>query len=181
MEADGAASTRHGTPARTMDAAMGDARPQDGRSEDPVPSTAPATVDAGATDAGDGVRRRRAVRSVRTATRNLVESAEELAGALGGAVVETAGGAPSDTIVPAAASLAHRVGARRTRYRLRRHPEQQPLPNLYRVHPNARLAPVRELGLLTIPIEEIVGTAVEGVDQRGRDFKPLPAFRSKNW
>jgi hypothetical protein len=134
-----------------------------------------------APETGPGVRRRRAVRRVRTATRQLVDSAEELAEALGGAVVVTAGGAISDTLVPAAEALARRVGRRRQGYRLRRHPEQQPLPNLYRVHPEARLAPVRELGLLSIPTEEIVGTAVEGADQRGLDFKPLPAFRSVNW
>jgi hypothetical protein len=148
---------------RTMESAMAD-------------STQPTDPDA-----GPGIRRRKAVRRVRTAARHLVDSAEELAGALGGAVVETAGEALTDTLVPAAEALAQGVRKRRPRYRLRRHRELEPLPNLYRVHPEARLAPVRELGLLTIPIEEILGTAVEGVDQRGRDFKPLPAFRSNNW
>ena len=32
-----------------------------------------------------------------------------------------------------------------------------------------------------IPVDEIRGTAVEGPQQRGLDFKPLPAFKSKNW
>jgi hypothetical protein len=127
------------------------------------------------------VRRRRAVKRLRTATRRLVDSAEELAEAFGGAVVETASDAITDTIVPAAGALAQRVVIPHRRYRLRRQRAVQPLPNLYRVHPEARLAPVRELGLLSIPVDEIVGTAVEGVDQRGLDFKPLPAFRSNNW
>jgi hypothetical protein len=57
----------------------------------------------------------------------------------------------------------------------------QPLPNLYDVHPDARLAPIREYGLCAVPVDEVIGTAVQGVAQRGRDFKPLPAFRSTNW
>lgn len=58
---------------------------------------------------------------------------------------------------------------------------KRPLPNLYEVHPEARLAPLRELGLCTIPVDEVIGTAVQGVAQRGLDFQPLPAFRSTNW
>ena len=58
---------------------------------------------------------------------------------------------------------------------------KEPLPNMFDVHPEARNAFRRELGLATIPVEEIWGTAVEGPDQRGRDFLPLPAFRSTNW
>ena len=56
-----------------------------------------------------------------------------------------------------------------------------PLPNLFDVHPEARGAPLRELGLMSIPVDEIVGTAVMGAAQRGLDFQPLPPFRSKNW
>ena len=41
--------------------------------------------------------------------------------------------------------------------------------------------PLRELGLVSIPVDEIVGTAVMGAAQRGLDFQPLPPFRSKNW
>ncbi len=147
----------------------------------PAADAAPAPDAArdGAADAG--LRRRRVARRVRAATRQLVDSAEDLAGALGDAVVGTAGDAITDTLVPKAEALAQRVVTRQRRYRLRRHPELQPLPNLYRVHPEARLAPVRELGLSTIPVDEIVGTAVEGIDQRGQDFKPLGAFRSTNW
>jgi hypothetical protein len=145
--------------------------PADAVPSDPVPSEA---------DTAPGVRRRRAVRRVRSATRHLVDSAEELAVAIGSVATESAGEALSETIVPAAAGLARRVRKGRPGFR-RSHKELEPLPNLYRVHPEARLAPVRELGLITIPVEEVVGTAVEGPDQRGRDFKPLPAFRSPNW
>ena len=58
---------------------------------------------------------------------------------------------------------------------------KEPLPNVFEVYPEARDAARRELGLATIPIEAVRGTAVEGPDQRGRDFLPLPAFRSRNW
>ena len=57
----------------------------------------------------------------------------------------------------------------------------QALPNLYEVHPEARLAPIRELGLCAIPVDEIIGTAVQGVAQRGLDFQPLPGYHSANW
>lgn len=58
---------------------------------------------------------------------------------------------------------------------------KRPLTNLYDIHPEASLAPRRELGLCAIPVDEVIGTAVQGVAQRGLDFQPLPAFRSANW
>ena len=58
---------------------------------------------------------------------------------------------------------------------------RQPLPNLYEVHPEARNLVRREVGIRSVPVDEIVGTAVAGVDQRGRNFLPLPAFKSTNW
>lgn len=58
---------------------------------------------------------------------------------------------------------------------------KEPLPNVFAVYPEARNAARRELGLATIPVEEVRGTAVGGPNQRGRDFLPLPAFRSRNW
>lgn len=74
--------------------------------------------------------------------------------------------------------LAASGGARRRRLRRR---NRRPLPNLFEVHPEARNAPSRELGLQTIPVAEIVGTAVEGPDQRGGDFLPPRPFRSQDW
>jgi len=56
-----------------------------------------------------------------------------------------------------------------------------PLPNLFELHPEARSAPRRQLGLATIPVSQIRGTAVEGPAQRGSDFKPLPVLRGSNW
>ncbi len=57
----------------------------------------------------------------------------------------------------------------------------EPLPNLYDTHPEARQATPREIGLRSIDVDQIAGTAVGGLTQRGGDFKPLPAFRSQNW
>jgi len=57
----------------------------------------------------------------------------------------------------------------------------EPLANLYDLHPEARMASPRELGLRFIPVEEIHGTAVAGHAQRGTDFLPLRQFRGENW
>ena len=38
-----------------------------------------------------------------------------------------------------------------------------------------------QVGLRTIPVDEIAGTAVGGGDQRGGDFLPLRPFRGRNW
>jgi hypothetical protein len=56
-----------------------------------------------------------------------------------------------------------------------------PLPSLFDLHPEARNHMRREIGLRSIPLEEIAGTAVAGPAQRGSDFQPLPSFRSMNW
>ncbi len=58
---------------------------------------------------------------------------------------------------------------------------RHPLANLWTVHPEARHARARELGLRSVPLDEIAGTAVAGPAQRGGDFLPLPRFRSPNW
>jgi hypothetical protein len=68
-----------------------------------------------------------------------------------------------------------------TKYEKRRVAAKEPLPSLYEKHPEAVRASPRELGLRIVPLDEICGTAVEGPDQRGGDFLPLPRFRSPNW
>jgi hypothetical protein len=80
------------------------------------------------------------------------------------------------------------TGARRAfdersggRVRRARRQGRQPLVNLWQVHPEARRAAMRELGLRTVSIEEIVGTAVEGPTQRGGDFLPLRQLRGHDW
>jgi hypothetical protein len=66
------------------------------------------------------------------------------------------------------------------RRRLRRL-NRTPLANLYDIHPEVRTAPRRELGVMTIPVSAVRGTAVEGPPQRGADFLPLPVLKSANW
>lgn len=56
-----------------------------------------------------------------------------------------------------------------------------PLPYLNDIHPGARRARPVQVGLRTIPVEDIAGTAVGGGAQRGGDFLPLKAFRGPNW
>jgi len=70
------------------------------------------------------------------------------------------------------------AGQRVRRVRLMGH---APLPNLYSVHPAARNAFPRTLGLRTIPVTSIRGTAVEGPTQRGGDFLPLKQLRGLDW
>ena len=69
-----------------------------------------------------------------------------------------------------------RMRVRRIR-RLARHP----LPSLPDLYPeSARARPV-VVGLRSLPIDQIRGTAVGGGDQRGGDFLPLKPFRGQNW
>jgi hypothetical protein len=89
-------------------------------------------------------------------------------------VAEAIGG-----VIEAAGDALSGSGAARVR-RLRRL-NQTPLANLYEMHPDARSASPRELGMRFVPIEEIRGTAVAGIAQRGADFLPLKPFRGLNW
>ncbi len=91
--------------------------------------------------------------------------------------------------VPPLVRRARPVRAARRRWKERRPirhrhllvPPTRPLPNLFDLHPEARRAPIREMGLREIAVAEIVGTAVEGSAQRGSDFLPLPRLRTANW
>jgi hypothetical protein len=74
--------------------------------------------------------------------------------------------------------LGERPGARVRAVRRR---GREPLPMLYEVHPEARRATPHELGLQTIDVADVAGTAVGGARQRGGDFLPLKPFRSENW
>jgi hypothetical protein len=68
----------------------------------------------------------------------------------------------------------HRVRAVRRR-------GQAPLPSLPNLYPDAHKARPVEVGLRTIDVGDIRGTAVGGGDQRGGDFLPLRPFRGANW
>jgi hypothetical protein len=71
-----------------------------------------------------------------------------------------------------------RPGARVRRVRRMGH---EGLANLWDRHPEAKRAAIRELGLQSVPVDQIAGTAVEGPPQRGGDFLPLPDRRSDDW
>lgn len=74
--------------------------------------------------------------------------------------------------------IGERPGARVRRVRQMGHHD---LVNLWDEHPEARRASIRELGLQSIPVDRISGTAVEGPPQRGGDFLPLRDRRSTDW
>jgi GNAT superfamily N-acetyltransferase len=114
------------------------------------------------------------VRAARDVARRVARSAGRVADS-----VADAGEAIADHVGPVVGSV--RPAVRAARARRRRARSLEPLPNLFDVHPEARYAPLRELGLFPIPVDEIRGTAVEGPAQRGLDFLPLPPFRSRNW
>ncbi len=78
----------------------------------------------------------------------------------------------------ASSALPERPGARVRRVRRL---GRQPLPMLYDLFPEARLARPRQVGLRTLDVTDIAGTAVAGAAQRGGDFLPLRDFRSPNW
>ncbi len=69
-------------------------------------------------------------------------------------------------------------GARVRRVRRLGH---QPLPSLWTRHPEAQHAHPLDVGLRSIDVDAIEGTAVAGGDQRGGDFLPLRPFRGANW
>lgn len=62
----------------------------------------------------------------------------------------------------------------------RRRAQREILPSLYDVHPAARTAPRRAIGLRTVPLDRIVGT-LRHPSQNTADFRPLPRLRGRNW
>jgi hypothetical protein len=71
-----------------------------------------------------------------------------------------------------------RPGARVRQVRRLAH---QPLPNLWEEHPEAHRAAIRELGLRSVPVVDVRGTAVAGPAQRAGDFLPLRDRRGDDW
>jgi hypothetical protein len=92
--------------------------------------------------------------------------------------VESAASAVGEAVEATARRLEEVPGARVRRVRRL---GRIPLPYLADVHPDAWRRTRRELGLRTIDIDELAGTAVGGAHQRGSDFLPLKPFRSRNW
>jgi hypothetical protein len=117
---------------------------------------------------------RRALNEVAGRAREVAEEAVIVALGAAGAAAAVATGTASE----ARAIWRQREAARRRRLRRL---NRVPLPNLYTVHPEYEQATPYDLGLRPIPVDEIAGTAVQGPDQRGSDFLPLPPFRSADW
>jgi hypothetical protein len=124
----------------------------------------------------------------------IVRAAEAVDGAVDAAVGAATRLVPSsEPVARAASAVEGAVGAaagavsRRwderpgARVRRVRRLAREPLPYLYDVHPEARKATPHDLGVRTIDVDEVVGTAVGPPGQRGRDFLPLRPFRSQNW
>jgi hypothetical protein len=93
-----------------------------------------------------------------------------------GAVVHAAGSAATPITSAAGGRRAEAARLRELRAAARR-----PLPSLWELHPDARRASLRELGVRTVPLDMIRGTAVAGPTQRGGDFLPLRGLRGANW
>jgi hypothetical protein len=105
-------------------------------------------------------------------------SAVGTAASVVGSAASVVGSAASSVVEGAVRRFEERPGARVRRVRRLGH---EPLPQLDQVHPDARNRTRRELGLRTIELPEIAGTAVGGGQQRGGDFLPLKPFRTPNW
>jgi len=126
-----------------------------------------------------------------SAVDGVVEAATGAVGAAAGAATRFVPGAQpvarvasvvGDTVEAAVGAAGRRWDERPgARVRRLRRAARHPLPYLYDVHPEARRAIPKELGVRSIDVEEVVGTAVGGATQRGGDFLPLRSFRSRNW
>ena len=116
-----------------------------------------------------GARRRWRGRA-RRAVDTVVDGAES--------VTDPSVGRVSNAIEGARESWQERPGARVRRVRRL---GSEPLSYLMDVHPEARNARPVQVGLRSIDVDEIAGTAVGGGAQRGGDFLPLKQFRGTNW
>jgi hypothetical protein len=147
---------------------------------DPAPTPSPDPAQPGDPSSGDdpgAVAPPPEVGDERPALIRFVAGAEPVVGRVTsavGTVLTGAGGA----IQAAGRRWNERPGARVRRVRRM---AREPLAMLYDVHPDARRANPRELGIRTVDLDAIAGTAVGGITQRGGDFLPLRPFRSPNW
>jgi len=84
-------------------------------------------------------------------------------------------------VLGALAARAHSAWQRvRQRAADRRSSERDTLPSLYDVHPGVGTATRRAIGLRSVPVDRIVGTA-RHPSQNTADFLPLPRLRGRNW
>jgi hypothetical protein len=108
-----------------------------------------------------------------------------VASGMASSIADAAGPVISAALTPvrSIASGANRILGERPGARVRRVREMahHDLANLWDLYPRARRASIRELGLISVPVDAIKGSAVEGPAQRGGDFLPLRARRSDDW
>jgi hypothetical protein len=102
---------------------------------------------------------------------------ERLRDAAGSAAAPIAGGLSA--AIGAATSTIGELPGSRVR-RLRRS-ARTPLASLPQLYPESDRARPVIIGLRSIPLDQIRGTAVAGGDQRGGDFLPLKPFRTTGW
>jgi hypothetical protein len=112
-----------------------------------------------------------------TEEENTAKEPEETRSALAG-VASNIADAAAPVLAAARRVIDERPGARVRRVKRMAH---QPLPNLWDDHPDTNRATIRDLGLLSVPVAEIRGTAVAGPAQRGGDFLPLRDRRGDDW
>jgi hypothetical protein len=93
-------------------------------------------------------------------------------------VASTIADAAAPVLAAARRVIDERPGARVRRVKRMAH---QPLPNLWDDHPDTNRAAIRDLGLRSVPVAQIKGTAVAGPAQRGGDFLPLRDRRGDDW
>jgi hypothetical protein len=154
--------------------------PAPGPAAPPSPAAAPGgdrpVVDAGSHRPGPGQRGRVLSSVVRPARRMLDQIGQLVADAE--AASEPIRDRLGDALEGAGRRWDDRPGARVRRVRAR---GREPLASLYGLHPEARSARPIEIGLRSIDVDRIAGSAVGGGDQRGGDFLPLKPFRGANW
>lgn len=91
-------------------------------------------------------------------------------------------GAIEDGVKAAMRATTRRIDERiQSRPRILRRLARQPLPYLYEAHPEAARAIPHEIGVETIAVDEIEGTAVGPPGARGMDFVPPRPARTPNW
>lgn len=160
--------------------------PTPDRDADPHPASPPA-LEAGAKvgasreaarAADDGGVQDGALTALRSAATSIADAATSIAAAPVRSVAR-----PILREVDQLASGARRriASSDATRVRRVRRMARDPLPQLWELHPEARSAGMRELGLQTVPVDRIRGSAVEGPDQRGGDFLPIRPLRGDDW
>jgi hypothetical protein len=146
--------------------------PEQDPSPEPTPAVTPAVPPRApsgrARDAADRLRR-----SAGAATGPIVQGMSSAVGAAVGGIRHL-----PETVRDLPETLRELPGSRVRRVRRL---GSVPLPSLYALFPEARRARPVEIGLRTLDVTEIKGTAVGGGDQRGGDFLPLKPFRGPNW